>query len=490
MTKIFGMLDDLQYKKMVEFYEKNQGPSQKRLTAKFKKELPEKHIQMLGIDKSISLVNEAMKEIPRNDPDVQDLLRPFVEQLGLKQENQAAGEFPLIGAEERPIYQLHTCSNGCLWVGFILTDRDTAVLRGTLMKAACFYLKINETSQHIFIHLTGAETRSHHEQTGLAGAIKPEQKQDGGSGVTQSPQRIRPNMSISIKDLKASGDLGQKILVVKVVQKSGLAKFTKKKQEGFYFHVAVADDTGAIKAVVFGKEKYPTIQEGSFYTLREVLMDQKENILKVTEKAKISRTSPFDIPKNMELEAEKLLSPLFTIREVKRFEDKKEVSVKGTVKEIGEPTKIKKLKRDKLDFELEDETGSITIGLWSEKRRQLDGISIGDVVKVQYLKTNRYIETVSLNSTDLTRINKIESAEVQKVTINIIGISKVDKIMTELDVEISNQMKMLEVSSPLLAEVFGLCLDDNFQSKLLEKIPHELEAEIQGNKIKNLKAKA
>lgn len=121
---------------------------------------------------------------------------------------------------------------------------------------------------------------------------------------------------------------------MKVVQKSDLGKFTKKKQEGFYFHVAVADETGAIKVVVFGKERYSTIQEGSFYTLREVLMDQKENILKVTEKAKISQIRPFDIPKNMELEAEKLLSPLFTIRELTHFEDKKEVSVKGTVKEV------------------------------------------------------------------------------------------------------------------------------------------------------------
>ncbi|XP_038137465.1 uncharacterized protein LOC119781157 [Cyprinodon tularosa] len=369
MAKIFEMLDDQQYKEMVEFFKNNKGPSQTRVTEMFRKELPNRLIKKFGTKGSIFFINKAMQAITINS-DVHDLLRPFVEQMRINQENQAEG----------------------------------------------------------------AETRSHHEQTGLAVAVKPEQKQDGGSGVTQSPQRIRPNMRKSIKDLKASGDL-------------------------------------------FGKEKYPTIQEGSFYTLREVLMDQKENILKVTEK-------------NMELKAEKLLSPVFTIREVTRFEDKKEVSVKGTVKEIGEPTKIKKLKRDKLDFELEDETGSIRINLWGEKSRQLDGISIGDVVQVQYLKTNHYNGTVSLNSTDLTKINKIESAEVQKVTINIMGISKADKIMTELDVEISNQMKMLEVSSPLLAEVFGLCLDDNFQSKLLEKIECELEAEIQGNKIKNLKAKA
>ncbi|XP_015257791.1 PREDICTED: uncharacterized protein LOC107102861 [Cyprinodon variegatus] len=91
LTAIFEKLERSQYKKMVEFYEKNQGPAQKRLTAKFKEELPEKLIQMFGMDGSISLVKEAMKEIPRNDPGVQNLLRPFVDKLGKNEENQAEG---------------------------------------------------------------------------------------------------------------------------------------------------------------------------------------------------------------------------------------------------------------------------------------------------------------------------------------------------------------------------------------------------------------
>ncbi|MED6262185.1 hypothetical protein ATANTOWER_015749 [Ataeniobius toweri] len=91
MTKIFEKLDDLQYKKMVGFYEKPGFPSPTKMTAKFRRELPKKLIEMFGLDGSISLVNKAMKEIPRNDPGVQELLGPFVDKLGEDQEKQEAG---------------------------------------------------------------------------------------------------------------------------------------------------------------------------------------------------------------------------------------------------------------------------------------------------------------------------------------------------------------------------------------------------------------
>ncbi|MEQ2262898.1 hypothetical protein XENORESO_000511 [Xenotaenia resolanae] len=97
MTEIFKKLDGLQYKKMVGFYEKPGFPSPTKMTAKFRRELPKKLIEMFGLDGSISLVNKAMKEIPRNDPGVQELLGPFVDKLGENQEKQEAGEFPVTG---------------------------------------------------------------------------------------------------------------------------------------------------------------------------------------------------------------------------------------------------------------------------------------------------------------------------------------------------------------------------------------------------------
>ncbi|MEQ2233348.1 hypothetical protein ILYODFUR_020887, partial [Ilyodon furcidens] len=272
MTKIFEKLDDLQYKKMVGFYEKPGFPSPTKMTAKFRRELPKKLIEMFGLDGSISLVNKAMKEIPRNDPGVQELLGPFVDKLGENQEKQEAGP----------------------------------------------------------------ETRSRPEKTDCSGPEEPEQNQDGSSEAAQSPQKtLNPDLRKTVRDLKVSGNLNQKLLAVKVVQKSDLIKYeTKKNEKKFCFYLGVADETDAIKVLVYGSERFSAILEGHFYTFRDVLMDQQEKVMKVTEKTRMSKTGPFDVPKNVELEAGKLIfSPVFTIREVHTFDEKKEVSVEGTVKE-------------------------------------------------------------------------------------------------------------------------------------------------------------
>lgn len=68
--------------------------------------------------------------------------------------------------------------------------------------------------------------------------------------------------------------------------------------------------------------------------------------------------------------------------------------------------KAKQMKRDKQAFELEDGTGSITVDLWGEDTKYLHGISNGDVVLVNNLKTNLFKGRVSLNSTNSTRITK------------------------------------------------------------------------------------
>ncbi|XP_014904012.1 uncharacterized protein LOC106957256 [Poecilia latipinna] len=428
MTKIFEKLSDNQYRKVKELLNEYGYDSPTKMTAKFKKELPEKLIQNFGIEKSIHLVNEAMNKIPRNDPGVQDLLRPFMDKLKRQEE--------------------------------------------------------------------GPETSSQ-PKTDSAGAEEPEQNQGASSGSAHSPQKmLSPDLRKTIRDLKASGDLGQKVLTVKVVQKSNLYQYkTKTNETKFYFYLGVADETDAIKVVVFGRERFPTIEEGHFYTIRDPLMDRQENVLKVTERTRTSETGSLEIPRNVELEAEKLIfSPVYSIGDIQSFGDKMPVSVEGTVKEIGViksiEMKAKPMKKDKQNFELEDGTGSITVDLWGEDTKHLRGISNGDVVLVNNLKTNLFNGRVSLNSTDSTRIIKVQSAPVQDVNITIIGISKFDMIGAELEVQIKNQVKTLEVSSAVLAKGVGLCLEDDFRAKLLEKLNLKAKAQIQGNKINQLKAVA
>lgn len=72
--------------------------------------------------------------------------------------------------------------------------------------------------------------------------------------------------------------------------------------------------------------------------------------------------------------------------------------------------KNKRRKKKKQDLTLEDDTGFIRISLWGNDVQQLGGISKGDFVTVTNVKTNYYCDTVSLNSTDFTRIYKVAAS--------------------------------------------------------------------------------
>ncbi|KAM4545153.1 uncharacterized protein PAE49_017854 [Odontesthes bonariensis] len=438
MFNIFKKLEDAQFNKMVESLKvADLLTPQKKKTDKYRRDLAQKIVEKYGLKESISRIDAAMKEIPRNDEGVQDLLRPFVEKPGIEQEEEQTVQQPC-------------CSS------------------------------------------------SQPEQTDSAGAVKMKQgtaeNEDESLKLTGSAQPSKMKRipgSMTIKDLKTGGALGQKPVTVKVVEKSNLSRYGKQKEERFLFHLAVADETDCIKVIVFGKERFQSFEKGRCYIFREVLMG--ENVLKVPVKSKVSITAPFEIPKNLELEAKKLFfKPVQSIAEVKTFEARVVVSVEGTVKKIGSteliPLKAKREKKDKLDFELEDETGSISISLWGEDTKHLSGISEGDTVRVNNVKTNIFRSTVSLNSADLTSIVKVQSASVQSVSLLIVGITEAGREVTELDADINNQIKTLVVASQMLADVFGVQLDDNFQDTLVEKLPFSGKAEIRGNKIEHLEA--
>ncbi|XP_015254757.1 PREDICTED: uncharacterized protein LOC107100692 [Cyprinodon variegatus] len=184
-------------------------------------------------------------------------------------------------------------------------------------------------------------------------------------------------------------------------------------------------------------------------------------------------------------------SPVYSIDKIQSLEEKTAVSVEGTVTEIIPVKKVKVTgRRAKVKitrFHLKDETGSIWITLWSKDSEQLKGKSVGDFVRVINTKTHRYYEMVSLNSTDFTRIITIQEADVQNVTIQVVGIIGCNQEESELDVEINEQVQTCTVASPLLAKVLGINLKDDFEDKLLEKTPISAEAEIKGNKIIQLK---
>lgn len=119
--------------------------------------------------------------------------------------------------------------------------------------------------------------------------------------------------------------------------KSGLRTYeTKKKEKKFFFYLGVADETGSIKVMVYGRERYQRFQEKSCYLFREIIMD--ENVMKVTKKSVISKTAAIDVPENLEMEAQMFVysqTPVCSIGQAIGSAEKTSVSVEGTVREVS-----------------------------------------------------------------------------------------------------------------------------------------------------------
>ncbi|XP_074466671.1 uncharacterized protein LOC141752551 [Sebastes fasciatus] len=392
-------------------------------------------IQCYGLKESISAINDVMQVIPRNDPKIQDLLRPFVAKLKDEQDKETQGK-----KRKRE-------------------EKD-------------------EVLKPLFKVLDQQES------------CTPDKEPN--TDVFQA--RNRP-WKKSICDVKTSGILETESIVVKVVQKSGLRPYqTKKKEKSFFFYVAVADETGTIKLKVYGRDRDKVIKEDSSYLLRNLIND--ENVIKVTASSKVSETKSVDVPEELQMEARKLIypeSPIYSVENVKSSADKTVVSVEGTVTEINPVKKIKveyqrqKIKRQ--DFQLKDDTDSIWICMWDEgATQQSEGLSVGDVIKVSNLKTNQYFGTTTLNSTVCTKIDTVQSVGIQNVRIEIMGIMKANKKETQLEAQVNQHVHTFVAASRLLAKAFGFKLDGGFRESLLDNIPLSADAEIQGNQIKKITA--
>ncbi|XP_045896615.1 uncharacterized protein LOC123963658 [Micropterus dolomieu] len=428
LTTILEQLDQQQYMKMKEFLDKiPKGQRDKKCRVK----IPQKIIECYGLEESISVVRNVMEEIPRRDAAVQDLLRPFVDKLRNKHDKENKGK-----------------KRKCDW------DKEEGRPAGDQQKRCRPDMVFHQRDGNL------------HE-----------------SDASSWRKRIC--------DLNASGELELgKAIVGKVIQKSSLHTYRNSKdQEKFFCYVTAADETAAVKLMVYGKKHHKNIEEEKSYLFRKLLID--ECCVRVTTESKVSETSPVNVPDDLEMEARTLVCPVCTVSEAKLSADKTDVSVEGTVTEInrGEHVEVKdeRKKAKKKSFQLKDDTGSISVCMWGENTKQCKGLSVGDVIKVTNARTNQYHETVSLNSTGFTRIHKVQSAGIQKVRIEILGIVKATKKGTELEVNFNQQMTTLHVSSARLAKAFDLKLD-GFKEILLNKMPLSADAVIQGSKIKEITA--
>ncbi|XP_051250902.1 uncharacterized protein LOC127360497 isoform X2 [Dicentrarchus labrax] len=435
LTSILEELDKPQYLKMLEYLTKI--PKSKR-TSDRREKMAQKIIEHYGVRESISVISDIMEEIPRRDADVQDLLRPFVDELRNNNKGNEGIKRKLDPAE----------------------DESSAA---------------------------GEKKKKSDPAEEDESPVAAQQK----SGAPEKERNNGPWRK-SIRDLKSIQELCDTDgFFGKVVQKSGLRTYyTKDKEKKFFFYLGVADETASIKVMVYGKERNKEIKEEKSYLFRKLIKD--EYGFKVNQRSRVSETNSVEVPEEIEMEAQKLIypeSPFYSINEATSLTDGTGVSVEGTVTEVDAVLMLKQTKRQ--HFQLKDETGSISVCMWRDKTEQCKGLSVGDVVKVANVKTSYYFKTVSLNSTGFTRIHKVQSVGVQEMKIEIIGIIKAVKKETHLEaeVEFNKEVHTFVVASKLLAKAFNLKLEKDFKQSLLDKIPFSANAEIHGSRIKKITAK-
>ncbi|KAF6740038.1 hypothetical protein FQA47_005810 [Oryzias melastigma] len=479
LINIFKELDGQQYEHTLQLLEKI--PKGKK-EDKSREQMAQTIIEHYGEKKSVLKVDHIMKEIPRMDYPVQKLLQPFVEKrrAGKKRIREAEPE-----AEGRMLQQ------------------NSAPGSNMIQMVADSSGKNKEPGKKRKVEANPKTGERMLQQKSAAGSKKNQVVSDSSvknkePGDLENPHLDKEQPSSSwrkpIAELQNGVDLSQKVVVGKVVEKSGLLTYeTKDKQKRFFFYLGIADDSGCIKVMVYREKAFHFFKKGRFYNFSNTIME--ENIMKFIPKSNTSECAKFDVPKDLELKARMLIygqDPAVCIDEIKRLDEKKRVSVEGTVTEIRKSDSVvikeSQTKKKRQEFKLEDCTGSIYITLWGEDIKHLKGVSVGDTVKVTNVKTNHYYDTVSLNSTDSTRIFKLKCATLQIVQLKIIGIKKARKLQTELEAVRDEVAETFSVKSAVLAEALGIQQGTDFKKRLLEKIPCSVKAEIEGDKILNLSA--
>ncbi|KAF3840529.1 hypothetical protein F7725_006391 [Dissostichus mawsoni] len=288
---------------------------------------------------------------------------------------------------------------------------------------------------------------------------KPEKQQDDQLERSQPVKKLKTRDSQdgkalwekSIFDLKSSGILETEAIWLK---NPSCSHMTKTKKGKFCFYLGVADETASVKLMVYGKDLHRRIKEGSSYIFRELIQDGK--YVKVNASSSVSETKPVNVPEEFEREAERLVypeSPLTSIKDVKSSPPQTHVSVEGTVTEIYPVQKVKvehkEKKTNQQKFKLSQEAEEISVTMWDEATSRA--------------KTFHSETEVSLNSTKFTKITKVQSVGIRKVTLKIRGIKKATLKETQLEVDLDTKLQtfcMSEISEEDWKRDLTIILED------------------------------
>lgn len=240
-------------------------------------------------------------------------------------------------------------------------------------------------------------------------------------------------------------------------------------QKKHFFYLGVTDETASIRVMVYGKPRYQKLQKGKHYLFRKLKRDK--NLFKVTPDTVVAEMSAFDIPKEVEEAGRFPSHSLYVSIEDVKNNDSATVSVKGIISEVSlsfgqvsaalfscymfqyvlkyschiycfsmsesgveclsfqlyttklnflqvcpsERIVVNQKTTQKQQFQIEDNTGSITVVIWGNKIKKCRNLGVGDAINLTDVKINKSCSSVTLQSisdTDIEQVAPHRSADV------------------------------------------------------------------------------
>ncbi|XP_039632761.1 uncharacterized protein LOC120543673 isoform X2 [Perca fluviatilis] len=399
-------------------------------TGKAREYIPDLIVQYYGTEGSISKIDKIMKNIPRNDAAVQEPLRPFVEKLKKQRQGKKGTmtklsiDFGSVAKKQKPAAdQLKSCQ----------PDQKTISTLGTKALAG----KVVQSSAQC--------TNKRKRKMDPVNAAKPKKKTETQDSSLKHQASASNNMD-----------------------RVGAVETEKKTEEQ-------DSSLKPVESIKTSKVPSTAVQTG-----RIQIMD-----IKKSNKKKTYLVVEFNGRSQTVFVTTQLLANAFGLEVEDDCESRLRYQMPLTAEATLQGKKVTDIKKMdpvgdvKPDQKKEEQDSSL--------KHQASASNNMDPVAAVETEKKTEEQYSSQKPVESMKTSKVPSTAVQTGRIQIMDIKKSNKKKTYLVVEFNGRRKTVIVTTQLLANAFGLEVEDDFERRLGYQMPLTAEATLQGKKVTDIK---
>ncbi|KAF1378107.1 hypothetical protein PFLUV_G00186670 [Perca fluviatilis] len=400
-------------------------------TGKAREYIPDLIVQYYGTEGSISKIDKIMKNIPRNDAAVQEPLRPFVEKLKKQRQGKKGTmtklsiDFGSVAKKQKPAAdQLKSCQPD---------QKKTISTLGTKALAG----KVVQSSAQC--------TNKRKRKMDPVNAAKPKKKTETQDSSLKHQASASNNMD-----------------------RVGAVETEKKTEEQ-------DSSLKPVESIKTSKVPSTAVQTG-----RIQIMD-----IKKSNKKKTYLVVEFNGRSQTVFVTTQLLANAFGLEVEDDCESRLRYQMPLTAEATLQGKKVTDIKKMdpvgdvKPDQKKEEQDSSL--------KHQASASNNMDPVAAVETEKKTEEQYSSQKPVESMKTSKVPSTAVQTGRIQIMDIKKSNKKKTYLVVEFNGRRKTVIVTTQLLANAFGLEVEDDFERRLGYQMPLTAEATLQGKKVTDIK---